>query len=114
MVRGDLGRLVVEKIKNPLRKLLIITSKRLPELTKENLLHPNSHILMKIKADFLVRDKSEGGRHEMFDAALKLLIAEYEHDPYYRDRFDWFLNEIKKSNWKPWVESRQMRCWSKQ
>jgi len=40
-------------------------------------------------------------REELFRAEWKYFIAEYEHDTHYRFLFDWLLEEIAKSDWKP-------------
>jgi len=91
---------VIDKVKAPLRKVLILVANRLPEITKENTLHPNTHILIDLKDKFLEYETNPE-RKEMLKAGWKMFIAEYEHDPFYRYRFDWLIEEIVNSDWKP-------------
>ena len=91
---------VINKIKAPLQKVIEMMGSRIPEPTHENVLHPNAHLLIDIRDEFFgyENNRSKGG---MERAAFNLFIAEYEHDPYYRDRFDWVIDKIINSNWKP-------------
>lgn len=102
-------RYVIDKVKKPLMKAIITLVNRYPDPTRENCLRSNSQILFNIRDKFFEFENNKG-RKALFEAAFKLLIAEYEHDPYYRYRFDWVLEQLMDSDWKP----RQMRkehCW---
>jgi len=117
MLKGRMRDYVIKKIKSPLEKVIEIIGGRLPEITRESLLHPNSKILFDAKDKFFEYEENKT-KKKLFEAAWKILIAEYEHDNYYRYRFDWLLDEIGK-NWKPrmidypnihWKESEEVKC----
>ena len=100
MLRGDGRKYIIEKVKAPLLKVIISLAKRLPEPSKENTLHPNSQKLLEIRERFFNCEENPG-RRELFDAIWKIAIVEYEHDPYYRYRIDWVLEQIFASDWSP-------------
>jgi hypothetical protein len=112
----------MEKIKKPMLKAIMILAGRYPEPTRENTIHHNTRILLDIQDKFfkyennpyIAKPKSGGapflGREDLFRAAFKILIVEYEHDPYYQYRFDWILEEINKSDWEP-RKIRREQCW---
>ena len=100
MLLSPMRRYITDKVKTPLMKAIIALANKYPEPTRENCIQPNVHRLFDIWDKFLEYEHNTG-REALFAAAFKLLIAEYEHDPYYRFRFDWMLEEIEKSNWKP-------------
>lgn len=100
MLKGKMRDYVINKIKAPLQKIIEIIGGRLPEITRESLLQPNSHILFDLRDEFLKHENNRTKR-KLFEAAWNILIAIYEHDNYYRYRFDWLLEEISKSNWTP-------------
>ena len=103
---------VIEKVKKPLRLALVAIAKRYPEPTKENCTHPNTQILFDLWEKFKEHDRTSPARAAMFDAVFKIFICEYEHDPYYRSRFDWCLEFIKKTNWKKDPLGRPVIGWA--
>ena len=105
MLRGNLREYVINHVKAPLMKILIAIAKRLPEPTKINTLSPNSHILIDVRDEFF-KHENNPGRDGLFRAAFKILICEYEHDPYYRYRMDWMLEEMYRRGWQPLPEGR--------
>lgn len=136
MLRGDTRQYVIDKVKAPLMKAILSLAKRIPEPTEENTINPNSHILMEIRDKFLEYEENPShpdkknhpldGRDHLFKGAFDLLIAEYEHDPYYRYRFDWFLEELVEmvigGYWRPrppehplthWSEPKRNGCWDR-
>ena len=98
---GSMGKYIKDKVKKPLMKAITRLANMYPEPTRENCIQPNSKILFDIRDKFFEYEDNSGAREAMFKAAFKLLIAEYEHDPYYRFRIDWMLEEIEKSDWEP-------------
>ena len=90
---------VIDMVKSPMIKLIIKVGNRYPEPTRENCTYPNSAILFDIWDEFRERDRSDKLRTAMFDTFFRILICEYEHDPYYRLRIDWCLMRIINSNW---------------
>lgn len=104
MLIGRLRNYVQCKVKAVLLKKIISFVKKYPEPTRENCEHPNSLILFDIRDKFFEYECNPG-REELFRAVFKLLIAEYEHDAYYRFRIDWVLEQIAKSDWIPRSEN---------
>ncbi len=100
MLFGDMRQFIIEKFKKPALKVIILLSGRLPEPTKENTTHPNTHILLDIRDRFFELENNPG-REALFRGAFKILICEYEHDPYYARRLDWMLEEMIKRGWTP-------------
>ena len=122
---------VVKKIKTPLSRA-IANAKRFAEmapvlvesttrlkgvfglLTKDKMLHQNTFCIIDHKAKFLSYEtcvhslKFEG-------AAYDILIAENEHDPEYRHRFDteieWIVEDILSGKWKPRPPGCPVRNW---
>ena len=117
---GSMRKYIADKVKKPLMKAIATLAQRYPDPTRENCIQPNSQILFDIRDKFFEYEDNPAhpdskkhpyfGREWLFEAAFKILIAEYEHDPYYRWRFDWMLEEINKREWLP--RSRiPMECW---
>ena len=84
---------VINKIKAPLMKVLIMVAGRLPEVTKENTTYDGTHVLMDIFDKFFTYTNT---REQMFRAAFKIFLAEIEHDIFYRDALQIFIEEIIK------------------
>lgn len=140
MLAGKARQYIIKKVKKPLMGAIIglgkrgswlsmlialiqivRTIKRYPDPTRENCIQPNSHKLFDIEDKFFGYEDNpphprhpkkypNHGREQLFRALFKLFIAEYEHDPYYRFRIDWMLEEIEKSNWRPRARI-PMDCW---
>lgn len=100
MLLGPFGKYIIKQVKKPLMKAITVLAQKYPEPTRENCIQRNSQILFDIRDKFF-KYEDNYNRKALFEAAFKLLIAEYEHDPYYRFRFDWMLEEIAESDWKP-------------
>ena len=109
VLTGSMRKYIMQKVKKPLLKAITILAERYPEPTRKNCQHPNTYRLFDI-ADKFFGYEANPERIALFKAAFKLLIAEYEHDPYYRFRFDWFLGEISESGWLL-ETTRPLRGW---
>lgn len=101
---------VISKLKAPLQSAIEAFGKGLPIPTKQNCIQRNSHILIDIRDKFLEHEDNPG-RGDLFRYAFNMLIAEYEHDPYYRYRFDWFLDQLRLSDWQPRPPNQPKECW---
>jgi len=105
----------IEQAKAFLMATLIRLSRRYPEPTMDNLLHPNSKILWRIWDRFFTYEENPG-RVELFKAIRKIWICEYEHDAYYRYRMDWFLEQIveaiSRGEWQPRPLVRPRGWWT--
>lgn len=95
---------VIDKVKAPIMKALIILANRYPEPTMENVSHPNDKAWIRIWDKFFQMEDNYM-REDLFKAIRKVSICEPAHDPYYRDRRDvlleLWLEEVLKGNWKP-------------
>lgn len=115
MLRGSMRNYVIDKIKKPMIKALTILAKRYPEPTRENCLNPNSLILFDIQDKFFQYEDNPG-RRLLFKAIFKLLIIEYEHDPYYRSRLNWMIEEFVEATmdgrWLPRGKGRPISHWN--
>lgn len=96
ILRTDLREYIIKRVKDPLRKAIILAAKLIPEITRENTRYRNTHTLIGITGDFYQHEKNPQ-RLNLFQAAFKIFLFEIEHDTYYRDRFNWFLEEIIKA-----------------
>jgi len=81
-----------------------------PKPTKENTTFHNTHILLDIWEQFF-KFEDNPGREHVFEAISRIFIDEYEHDPYYRYRIDWFLEQIFASNWEPRRQMQPSSYW---
>ncbi len=95
VLRSPLRQYFIDKVKAPLRKVIILIAKRIPNVTKENTRYRNTYTLIDIFDRFFEHERN-AGREGMFRAVFKIFLFEIEHDVYYRDRFNWFLEEIIK------------------
>ena len=103
----------IDRVKGPLLRIIIRLANLYPEATMENTERKNTHILIDIRDRFL-RYESNGHTNDLFRALWRLFIAEYDHDPYYRQRIDRVLEMIGGSDWEPRLKqrpSRVGRCW---
>jgi hypothetical protein len=112
MLFGKMRQYIIHKVKAPLAKAIILIAGRLPEPTKQNCDCPNTHILLDIRDKFFNDMENNPGRKDLFQAAFRIFICEYEHDPYYRYRFDWVVEEMIKRGWQPRPPGRPRGiCW---
>lgn len=98
----------IDMVKAPLMKVAIKLCMEYPEPTKKNTLHNNTHILIGIRDKFFEYENN-AGRKPLFEAAWRIFIDEFEHDMYYRHRFEWFIDMIKRSSWEPRIPTRPSR-----
>ena len=94
------ARQYVIKHKDIFMKAITAYASILPEVTRENTELPNTHILIDKRDKFFTHERNIG-RKPLMEAVWKVLLSEYEHDIYYRNRFDWLLEELANSGWKP-------------
>jgi hypothetical protein len=104
MLRAN--REVIIKVKHCLLKAIAQLALRYPEPTLENCLHPNTKLMIKIWDKFFEYQETPENvtnvltqtRTPLFQAIRRIMICEYEHDPYYRYRMDWFIEQIIEAN----------------
>jgi len=100
MLRGDTRQWVIDKLKTPLMKAIITLCKRYPEPNKGNTTAQNTDILIDIRDKFFKLSTNQT-RKELYEAAWRMFIVEFESEPEYRYIFYWIIEEIVKSDWKP-------------
>ena len=100
----------------PLVKVAVAIDKRIPNITKENTTFINTHTLQEIIDEFFEHDGSDTPRSAMFRTAFRILLFEIEHDTYYRDRFNWFIEKIVEAifrdEWQERTNGSPMQGWS--
>lgn len=100
----DKRQYIIDKVKAPLMKALIILARRYPQPTKENTSHPNTHALIDVFNKFFEME-GNADRIDLFMALGKVVVAEHEHDPFYRDRIyvlmELWLEQVLLGKWKP-------------
>ncbi len=83
-----------------LEKAVIVLAKRYPEPTREKCRIPNTLRLFDIRDRFFQCFEFEDElERKAFKAIWKIVIAEYEHDPYYRYRIDFIIEYITEMGW---------------
>lgn len=100
---------VIEKIKKPLMEAIVNLAMKYPEPTMENTCVRNTAKLLGIEKKFFEYESNDS-RKALFRAIWRMFIVEYEHDPYYRYRIDWILEEINKCDWEP-RKIHNEKCW---
>ncbi len=103
---------IIKRVNAPLVKAMVLLARRYPEPTHDNVLYPNSHILLNIQESFKYHWYGLR-RVELYDALFRVLIVKYEHSPAWRNMLDWFLMMINKSDWQEFEPDRQMVGWRK-
>lgn len=96
---GEGRGFVITKIKDPLRKVLVLVMKRLVmregTVTKEKTTLRNTHSLLDIRERFFSH-YINSSRMDLMQAAWELFPFEHEHDSHYRWLFYWLLKELIK------------------
>lgn len=110
IINSDRRDYFIEKVNAPLVWFIIKYANRYPEPTHENVVHPNSQILLELKDKFFECWHTRP-RTPLYMALWRVVIVKYEHSATYRYMLDWFLMMVQKSNWKHWNPNRQMACW---
>jgi len=84
---------------------IIKLCKKYPEPKKENTVKPNTHALIDIWDEFFEYEVNNPHTDALFRALRRLSLGEYEHDPYYANRIDWFIEKLAEKylsgEWKP-------------
>ncbi len=100
------------EVSNKMVEAIFLGGKEFPEPTRLNCFHPNTQRLFDIRDKFFENEDNpshpEGadkhpfwGRQHLFEVLWRMLIIKYEHSPYYARRFDWLIEKINESGWKP-------------
>lgn len=106
----------VDKVKKPMMDTLLILGKLWTTPTHENVTQPNSHLLLNHMEEFSKYEQNDSGRKEMMLTVFKVLIDVYDHDPYYRPRFDWLIeqlvDDVIKGKWQPRPDDAPYELWT--
>jgi hypothetical protein len=88
---------VIDDVKAPLQKAIQFAAKLLARkcgpISKETTCSPVVHAFLDIMKEFEELENNPD-RIELFTSVLTIFMAEIEHDPYYRFRFDWLLEKM--------------------
>ncbi len=85
--------------------------KGLPEPTKENTWHPNTHALIDLRDYVLHRCHLDKLRTNLIRRCFDTIIIIHAFDPPWRWIFDSIIEQVKKTEWKPrgwndtWVDT---------
>ena len=108
------ARQFVIEHKDLFMKAIIAFADTLPEPTKENTIIPNTYPMIRIW-DKLLEMEDNPGREPLFKALKKITVSEHEHDYYYKDRMQvWlelWMEEVLMGNWKPRSLGHPDSCW---
>ena len=88
-------------IKAPLLKIAALIASKLPEPTKENTWHPNSHRLIEVRDWFFEHCLIGGDKEKFIRIAFNFVIILYDFDPPWRDMMDSAREEFMKKTWLP-------------
>ena len=91
----------VEKVKLPMRMTVINLAKLFPEPKWDNLEQPSSQVLLEAMGKYQEREllqDGDYGRRAMMIAAFRILIAIYDHDPFYRVRLRWLVDYLTEAS----------------
>ena len=72
---------------------VVQTIHRYPAPNHNNVVCPGSHALLDIWALFF-KWENNPGREALFRAMRRVTVCEYEHDWYYRERMNWFCEQL--------------------
>lgn len=111
--RGPINDFILKGIKLPLRILLVNVVDRMPEPTRENTRHPNTHLLCDLREEFF-RHENNKNRHKILRGVWNFLIVLYDYDAYYSDRIDWALEQWSRMDWQPRPEGHPTKHWWKE
>jgi hypothetical protein len=96
---------MIHAIKKPLMAVAGLILDKIPEPTKENTWHPNSHNLIDIRDDFFTHmetDKSLASeRLKIIRCVFNFIIILYDFDPPWRWMIDYVKDEAFKKKWEP-------------
>lgn len=92
---------MMHAIKKPLLEVARLILSKLPEPTKENTWHPNSHNLIEIRDDFFEHCFLGEDRRIFIRTVFNFVIIIYDFDAPWRMMIDWCIEEWRKKDWKP-------------
>jgi len=67
---------------------------------KENTRWNNTDVLIDIRDRFFQLENNPS-REGAFRAIWNFIIIMYDFDPYYQQRIDWLMEQVKKAPWEP-------------
>jgi len=111
IINSDKREYIIEHVNAPLLEKIVLLGKKYDEPTHENVLHPNTHILLDIRDGFFKCWKTTRSR-ALYESLWRILIVKYEHSPNWRHMLDWAIMMIAQNiDWQPFNYNRQMSLW---
>ena len=101
----------IDRVNTPLFKAITILGNRFPEPTIDNVLHPNAKRLVEILNKYV---EFEGNKRvkAIVMAVARVVIDKLEHSPPYRDRIGFFVEELRKGEWRIRAYNHPERDWN--
>jgi len=111
IINSDKRDYFIKEVNEPLVKNIIQLANKYPEPTRENVLHPNTQVLLD-KGEKFFRCWKTKPRGVLYKAVFRMLQDKIEHSATYREMFNWLIKEINEDpRWKHFENTRQMNCW---
>ena len=99
MLQSPMRQFIIEH-KGMFEKAIIAYANCLPEVTRRNTIHPNTHLLLDFEERFFGY-YTNPQRVPLWRAVFKIAEAEYEHDPEKKYLIDVIFEWVANSNWIP-------------
>jgi len=90
----------IEKVNAPLFKAITILGNRYPTPTMENVGHPNTRRVLEILSEYNRYDTNIR-RRTIINTAIRIVVSKIEHSPNWRDVFCWWVDRLRRGEWKP-------------
>lgn len=111
IINSDRRAYFIEEVNEPLVGSIIKLATKYPEPISENVVHPNTQVLLDLEEKFFKCWKTTP-RGILYKTVFRLLQTKIEHSATYREMFNWLIYEINKDKrWKHFDSVRQMNCW---
>lgn len=91
---------------------IVRVAKRYPEPTKDHTILARTHVLIDVQDEFFENERN-AGRIPLFKSLWRMLIIEYEHDPYYAYRINWIIRKLREHGWGDDAFDVGSPCWGK-
>lgn len=98
------------KVNMALEKIVIAWSNRYPSPDEYEVVHPNTRRVVDIWKQYLVYEKNFR-LAKLLSAVLRVVVSKIEHSPNWRDRFSWFVEELRSGDWKNRAYNHPVNDW---
>ena len=109
--KGKWQEFMVNQVNVPLLNLFSFVMDNMPEPTKENTFHKNSHTLIDLRDWFFQHITLGTTRTRALRGMINYFIAKYDHDEPYRLPLDKLLYRLKGIDWEIIPPERTTTSW---